>query len=438
MILALTSLAYSQDNQAQPSDLIDRAGQIVTRLSQRDFVSASSDFDSVMTVSLPAEKLAEAWGGLTAQVGQYKGIKSKRAEEYAGYKLVVVTAEFEKAEIDIRMAFDAAGRVAGLTFVPSQPPPTEFQSATYVDPAAFRKIEVTIGSGDWALPGTLTAPWGGSPAPAVVLVHGSGPNDRDETIGPNKPFRDLAEGLSSLGIAVLRYDKRTYKHGQKMMPLLDSLTVKEEATDDVVLAVETLRRTPGIDTSKIFVLGHSLGGTLIPRIAQANQDIAGFILMAGATKPIEEMVVEQMEYIFALDNDTSEAEREQLDAIRIQAAFVKSDSLTPDTPRERLPLGMPARYWLDLRGYHPEEAAKAISCPMLILQGERDYQVTMENFDAWKKALGNRKDVTFISYPELNHLFIEGKGKSSPDEYGTPGHVAQKVIEDIAGWVKGR
>ncbi|OGC92722.1 MAG: hypothetical protein A2W25_06910 [candidate division Zixibacteria bacterium RBG_16_53_22] len=423
---------------AQADDLASRAAQIVTQLSKHDFAAAEADFDSTMKAALAGEKLSEAWNGLQGQVGQYKGQKSTRAEEYAGYRLIVVTAEFEKADIDIRVAFDAAGRVAGLTFAPSQPPVPEFQTASYVDTKAFRKSEVTIGSADWALPGTLTVPWGGGLAPAVVLVHGSGPNDRDETIGPNKPFRDLAEGLSSLGIAVLRYDKRTYKHGQKMIPFLDSLTVKEETIDDAIAAVNILKKTPGIDTSKIFVLGHSLGGTLIPRIGQAGPGIAGFIVMAGATKPLEDLVVEQIAYIFALDGDISEAERGQLEPIQTQVAFVKSDSLTPNTPREKLPLGMPARYWLDLRAYNPAESARNLNRPMLILQGERDYQVTMENFAAWKKALGDRKDVTFISYPELNHLFIQGKGKSSPDEYNQPGHVSIKVIQDIANWVKGR
>jgi len=438
IILTFMAIWPRHNSMAQADGLAERAAQIVTQLSDHDLSAASADFDSTMKAALAGEKLAEAWNGLLGQVGQYKGQKSRRAEEYAGYRLIVVTAEFEKADIDIRVAFDTAGRVAGLTFAPSQPPPAEFKSAPYVNPKAFRKSEVTIGSGDWALPGTFTVPWGSGLVPAVVLVHGSGPNDHDETIGPNKPFRDLAEGLSTLGIAVLRYDKRTFKHGQKMISFLDSLTVKEETIDDAIAAVDVLRKTPGIDTSKIFVLGHSLGGTLIPRIGQSSPGIAGFIVMAGATKPLEDLVVEQIAYIFSLDGEISEAERGQLEPIQAQAAFVKSDSLTPNTPRAKLPLGMPARYWLDLRGYHPAESAKLLDRPMLILQGERDYQVTMENFQAWKNALGGRTDVTFISYPELNHLFIEGKGKSSPDEYNKPGHVSQKVIGDITAWIKGR
>jgi uncharacterized protein len=117
-----------------------------------------------------------------------------------------------------------------------------------------------------------------------------------------------------------------------------------------------------------------------------------------------------------------------------QVANVKS--LTPSTDAsKKLPLGVPPKYWLDLQGYEPAKAAREVAKPMLILQGERDYQVTMEDFGNWKKVLGLRKDVKFISYPTLNHLFLEGKGKSVPVEYATPGNVAPVVIKDIATWM---
>ncbi len=100
-------------------------------------------------------------------------------------------------------------------------------------------------------------------------------------------------------------------------------------------------------------------------------------------------------------------------------------------------LSAPASYWLDLRGYDPPAAAQALTAPLLILQGERDYQVTMDNLAAWKRALDGHPNVTFHTYPKLNHLFVAGEGKSLPKEYETPGHVDAAVIEDIAGWIQG-
>jgi len=133
------------------------------------------------------------------------------------------------------------------------------------------------------------------------------------------------------------------------------------------------------------------------------------------------------------DRFFTEEEKKQIEGLRQEVAKVKA--LQPGATGTAL--GAPASYWLDLRGYSPPEAAKALNRPMLVLQGERDYQVTLDNFETWKKALGDRKDVTFKSYPRLNHLFIEGEGKSGPAEYQKPGHVAEAVVADIAGWIKG-
>ncbi len=114
---------------------------------------------------------------------------------------------------------------------------------------------------------------------------------------------------------------------------------------------------------------------------------------------------------------------------------MKDPGLSRDAGRSSLPLGVPASYWLDIRGYQPGKAAKELKLAMLILQGERDYQVIAEDLAGWKEHLSGRKDVTFKTYPKLNHLFIAGEGKSTPKEYLKAGHIAKEVIEDIAAWI---
>jgi dipeptidyl aminopeptidase/acylaminoacyl peptidase len=246
-----------------------------------------------------------------------------------------------------------------------------------------------------------------------VLVHGSGPNDRDETLGPNKPFRDLAWGLADRGIAVLRYEKRTRQYAGKMAGNRN-LTVREETTEDAILAAALLRSHGRIDPKRIFVLGHSLGGTLAPRIAAEDRSLAGLIILAGATRPFVDVAREQLAYLASLAPGT----------------------IDPDEGLTRLRRSAPEAYWRDLDAYRPAQTAAALTIPMLILQGERDYQVTLADLKGWRDALGGRANVMIKSYPTLNHLFLPGEGKSTPPEYERAGHIPEFVLDEIADWIK--
>ena len=284
------------------------------------------------------------------------------------------------------------------------------------------------------MPATITMPLGVGPFPAVVLVHGSGPNDRDESFGPNKTFKDLALGLATRGIAVLRYDKRTKVHQAKLVNLT-AFTVKDESIDDTLLAIRLLRANPQVDPAKIFVIGHSLGGMIVPRIAAADPRIAGMVVMAGAVRSLEQSILDQLQYLAEADGVVSPEERQQIDGARQLVGVVAK--LTPEDARTGKDLsGAPASYWLDLRGYDPPAAAAKLPQRVLVLQGARDYQVTVADFERWKTGLATKKNAEFKLYPTLNHLFLPGTGKSLPAEYSTPGHVPAEVIEDISAWIK--
>jgi fermentation-respiration switch protein FrsA (DUF1100 family) len=158
--------------------------------------------------------------------------------------------------------------------------------------------------------------------------------------------------------------------------------------------------------------------------------------MAGPCRPLEDLILEQSVYLCGLDGSISAAEQSYLDLLKQQVAKVKSPDLALTTPATALPLSIPASYWLDLRGYQPALVAQKVKQPLLILQGERDYQVTTADFKMWHEVLRNRKEVDFKLYPGLNHLFIFGEGKPNPGEYEVPGQVDKKVIDDISSWVK--
>ncbi len=430
------ALCLAQPEPISPFAVIEGSAQeFVGFLSAGEFGKAFEQFADVMKAAIPEPKLKAVWQDVTSSAGPFKGQLGVRTEEKAPFRMVFVTCEFEKGPLDIRLVYNQADQVTGLWFGPSLPP-FKHEPPEYARPDSFREDEVTVGEGQWALPGTLTLPRGGGPFPAVVLVHGSGPQDRDETVLANKPFRDLAWGLASRGIAVLRYDKRTKVHGAKMASAGTPVTVKEETIDDALAAVALLRRADRIEAGRIFVLGHSLGGMLVPRIGLRDSGVAGFIVMAGTTRPFEDVFLEQLSYIVSLTGPLSEDRQATLAEVEKQAAAIKELGRTGGAAGEGLLLGAPPEYWLDLKDYDPPEVARKLLRPMLILQGGRDYQVTLADFQGWKDALSSRQNVELKLYPRLNHLFVEGEGKSTPAEYRQPGHVAKAVIDDIAEWIR--
>ena len=419
---------------AQPPDPASLGASIVGRLAAGNYAEVVATFDPKMREALPEDKLRLTWSAIVAQAGAFRRQDPGRVQTKGDFRIVLIPAEFERARADVQIVFNAANQVAGF-FVRPAAPTTPFIDSPYVDRSTFTEREVTVDAGGWPLPGTLTIPNGAGPWPAVALVHGSGPGDRDSSIGPTKIFRDLAHGLGSRGIAVLRYEKRTRQHGPKVAPLT-TFTVKEETIDDAVAAVEMLRKTSGIDPRRVFVAGHSLGGMVAPRIAiAAGAGLRGLIVLAGAVRSLEQSIIDQSRYLAELDGTVSPEERQQIEAYEQMAARIKT--LKPsDPPVASPPFSAPASYFLDLRDYNPPAAAATLDLPMLILQGGRDYQVTMDDFAKWKAALGGRSNVTFADFPLANHLFIVGTGRSSPSEYmAVDGHVSQNVITAIVEWV---
>ncbi len=425
------------------NDKISIAQQLVTRFVQGDFEAVVQSLDESLRQQLPVEKLQATLQALVASVGKFKEQVGAHTFQIPSAELVIVTCAFANASLDINVAFNEQDKIVGLNITQvggvEQQYTAVYDPPAYVNQDLFTEQEVQIGKGEWVLPGTLSVPVGEGPFATILLVHGSGPNDRDETIGPNKPFRDLARGLASQGIVVLRYDKRTKVYPEKMRDIVSTITVKEEVIDDALEAVSLLRSIPEVNSQRIVVLGHSMGGYMLPRIGAANTGIAGFVVLAGLCRTLEDTILDQFSYIYSLSGTLSVEQQKQLDELKKQVNLVKSPDLSMSTPASDLPLGVSPAYWLDLRGYHPEEIARGLQQPMLILQGEGDYQVTMEDFQIWKSALGGRSDVQFKSYAGLSHLFMpfEGGEKSTPAAYSVPGHVVEAVIRDIAEWVKG-
>jgi uncharacterized protein len=352
--------------------------------------------------------------------GAVEEIGKPSVQDMGPVSVVVFPVKFATRNIDVQMSVNASGQVSAPLLRPGEAP---WKPADYVKQGSFKERDVTIGDAPWKLQGTLTVPNGSGPFPAVVMVHGYGPNDRDESVSGTKMFRDLAYGLASRGIASLRYEKRTRTYTAKMAGM--SYTADDEVIEDAVKAIAVLRGQPEVNGAKIFAIGHDFGGYLLPRVAEEDGKLAGLVLMASSARPLEDLILEQVE--------KRNPPAAQLAAAKNQLAKIKKlEAADEDAPRM---LGLPVAYWVDLKGYDAPAALKKTGLPVLVLQGERDFQTSMTDFGIWKQA-ATSKGSSAQSFPSLNHLFVTGQGPSTEAEYKKPGHVAPEIIDVIAKFVQ--
>lgn len=399
-----------------------------------DFVAAGTD---ELRGALKVGDVATIRDGLEKKYGKFVGLRQVSALQHGAFQIFDFPARFEHATVTLRITLDANLKLAGfhVSDVASDEAPVGDDDAAKLPPYAkldsFDVSRLKLTSGELKLPAILTMPKASGKRPAVVLVHGSGPHDADETIGPNKPFRDLAVGLSSQGIAVLRYEKRTLRNGAK----LDArkITLDDETCDDALAAVGLLRKREDIDPDRIYVIGHSLGGMAAPYIAKRDGKLAGIVMLAGSARPVLDVLEEQLQYIYGLDGKVADEEKKSLDEVHATIKTIREGKVDEKTPKI---LGVAADYWEKLDKLQPAQVAAKLDCRMLVIQGGRDYQVTKADLDVWQAALKNNKLATFKVYEKLNHLMHTGEGKATPAEYEKAGFVDPAVVNDIAAWIK--
>ena len=425
MLLPLA--AFAQDGAKRP-DAAATARQLLAHMDAGEYPQAEAMFGAEMAAAVPVEKLQAVWESLPVQAGEAKGRGEPVLESTTGAQLATIPLHYAKAELVAKVAVADDGRVVGFLIQPAPPPPAPAVAAD----ANFHETDFSVGDGERALPGTLAIPNGDGPFPAVVLVHGSGPQDRDETIGANKPFLDIARGLAAQGIAVLRYEKRTHARPQDFVG--HDFSVDDETTNDAVLAVDALRKTPGIDPARVFVFGHSQGGMMAPRIAAKSGHVAGLVLLAAPSRPLLDIVIEQNRRLAVLDDGkTSDAERDAIYKLIEQVRVTRDPKTDPTT---KTVLDQPVGYWRSVDAVDPVKDAEADALPMLVLQGARDIQVVDADWQGWKAAFHDDPKVIFKLYDKLNHLGIAGEGEGSLAEYQKPGHVDAQLIDDTAAWIK--
>ena len=297
--------------------------------------------------------------------------------------------------------------------------------------------KITVGAGTkYPLNGMLTLPDDVSaPVPAVVMVHGSGPSDMDERVMKLTPFKDLAEGLANHGIASIRYDKRTFVYKKEMAK--DCGTVKEETINDALLATAMLKIDPRIDSGRVFILGHSMGAMLAPRIDAEGADVKGLIMLAGTPYRLEEVMVKQLRR--SSGNSLLGLVVKLEDKIfskKFNGLYEMSDE---EAKKKKFAGNLSLYYFKEMGRKTAADYLLESDKPALIMQGERDFQVlTSDDFKAFQDILAGRENTVFRLFPGLNHIFVEAITDNilkATKEYGTERHIGEEVISTIADFV---
>ena len=402
MLVMLCSMAVGVH--AEERKIINTAKEIVLEMFNGDPAKVYEQFSEEVAAQLPLDQLMALPQQLQAAGGDFKGIGEVRQ----GDSEIIVTAHMETMNLLIILSFDEQGKIMGMFFLPDSANPEDI-------PMEANEEKVSVGQ--HGLSGILTVP-AGEKLPAVVLVHGSGPNDRNEAAMGTMIFRDIAKGLSEKGIAVLRYDKLTFAMNQGAVPVdaetIANLTIYDETVVDALEAVKLLREDPRIDPERIFIIGHSQGAIAAPWIHNEGANARGLILLAGTMRPIAELFAEQLE-----------AANADMYAAEIAAARALLTA-TEEEARQESVLGGNA-YMLWEQAQHDWKAyAEEAETSMLILQGSEDVQVFAErDYPLWETFAKERpdRDIKLVTYEGLGHLFVEGDVFS------------QKVLEDIAAWI---
>jgi uncharacterized protein len=431
VLIALGAACASSQGPGLRRHLPDDVGEHVWRsLKANDVEPVYARFDPTMVWSLPPDKLKSYWTTVAGPLGALRTWRITDQSFHEGRTRLVYELVFAGGRAEGVLAVNQGDlTIAGLFVTPTNPPPPEPSPLDEPPPGITPAVpgvlaeSVRFGKAPWQLDGIITRPRRRGTFPAAILVAGSGPLDKDATVGENRPFRDLAEGLSRQGMVVLRYDKRTFAHPDDLD--MRNVTVEQEVIVDALLALEVLRSRSDVRKETLFVVGHGLGAQLAPEIAERDGRTAGLILLAPPARPATVAALEQLRFL-------DKVPPEELAVLEKKATAIGDGSAGPDDTF----LGAPASYFIDLQKRDGLAVARALGKPILLLRGARDYQVIDEEFQRWRRALAGRAGVSARVFPGLNHLFIAGKGRPNPEEYLVPGKVSPAVLTRISGFVK--
>jgi len=301
----------------------------------------------------------------------------------------------------------------------------------------YRSQAVTFISDTLKLAGTLTLPdtSEGAKLPALLLLPGSGAVDRDENAGVLRSYflRQLADTLSKAGFITFRYDKRGVGESQGDFAKADL----KDLINDAEAALSYLKAHPMVKEGKVGIIGHSEGAIIGPIIASQDEEVAALVIMAGTARPLDQVFIDQMIYLMKLKGiDREEIQKAVEKQKEVFKKIRRGESVDFKTAK-----GNPD-WWRQHMENNPLEVIKRVSCPILIMNGGKDYQISSKkDAQALDRALEEveHPDHTLRIYPDLDHLFVRIEGQSTPEKYLEPSRrIDRQVLADLVAWLKER
>lgn len=412
-------------------EIKEHSFKLAEQMAKGRFEDTALQFSEVVNNQLDEESLKTVWDSTVLLIGKYKGIAEELyIEETSGeYKISLVVLKYETSGLSISFTYNKAFEIDGLYIDYYQLE----QEIVVEDNSDSRETVVMLGTKEYPIEGRLTIPNDVEKPPVVILIQGSGQSDMDETIGiaSNKPFRDIARGLADRGIASLRYNKRFYSY----TGLADITSdIYDEVLNDASDAVKLVLLDERLDSERIYIAGHSLGGMLAPMIAKMNEEVIGIISLAGSPRKLEDIIYDQnKDMLIQLGVYTEDEINALLDEIAAMVLQVKN--LSEDNLDEPI-LGATGHYWKSLNDIDTPQIARELDIPMLILQGSEDFQVYPDvDYVLWNEILSDKDNVRFCLYEGLNHLFMPSLGIRGTKDYDEAANVSEDVLNDIASWI---
>jgi hypothetical protein len=446
----MLALASGPKLMAQNQPII--AKDFIDKVSDEKYEDARKYLETKYKAKMHPVALHDFWDNLQKQAGSFKSLGQPLLKDTLGGKLVSYTATFSNHPMYLNFYFNAQDQIynivtkmvpignaakQGQTGAGTQ---TAMSSASYTNlpgyanTGTFTEQDIEFKSGQYTIPGSLTLPKTGSKWPLVLLIQDQGPLDRDGTLGPNKPMRDIAFGLAQNGIASLRWDKRGLVYKDDLGQHGVELSAQTEVVEDAIAAIYYARTLDNIDKSNIYLAGYDMGGFLTPMIAQHAPYLAGMILINANAFPYDIALHNAQQFMSQHKNDPDSAE--ELAALDVKLRGVRKDTFPAGTPAKDLPGNLTLPFWKDIRNYSPAYTAVNIQMPILIMQGTRDVEVLNEDLAQWKTTMRRRHDVRIKTYP-VNHKLQEGATDVGfPAEYMKPYHVPFEIIADMTTWIK--